>query len=155
VQKLDELTLQIIIDRSDYHAGNPTAVFVEILINNEMVAPANEYPADIKGLYDATFNSGDYYFWTCFCGVPGCSSIWVPIKVVHQADVMICSTIDLPFLQNTQWVFNKTNVQHTIQECIKDLNTILSKMVSENEQYEFSPEAGLTGINKLLDKGLV
>lgn len=149
---MDKLTLEIINSIPPEQENGPQQVYAQILINDKLIISGFEYPVDIIDLIKSTKSTGNYYFWTCHCGIPACAFISVHVEVKHENSLVKWKLMDLPFIQDTTFIFDKSAYQSTVELAWRNFKQSIQSNIDQKIDFDIYPSPGLTGINKLLEE---
>lgn len=90
---------------------------VEILING--IKPYNEGDIiDSEILFKSLKNEGDFFIFSCNCGVPECVGWTKGINVTHQTYNTIWTDMD----NEKKWTFDKAKMESDIQDLKKKVH---------------------------------
>ena len=59
-----------------------------VIINGEKPCSESDI-VDVEALQESMEREGDYFIFTCNCGIPECSGWYKPIEVRHQGDLIV------------------------------------------------------------------
>ena len=76
-------------------------------------------PVDPLDLCRSTTTDGEYWIFTCECGVPGCNGINSAIQVIHHGGLTLWRTPERPDLPLA--IFRRWQYRRTILRCIRAL----------------------------------
>lgn len=98
---------------------------LEITINGEKPYSDSDI-IDTENLLNSFKTHGEYFIFSCCCGIPECSSWKESIKVIHEGNII--KWIDPN--NNRAWHFDKNNIQEDLKNVNEEL-TIFKKYFSE------------------------
>lgn len=84
----------------------PRSILILTLAINGQVAVA-DFAIDISALYNSAQGSGEFFIWTCDCGIPECAGIHYGIQVTHTAQTVVWQAPRRPFEVATRFEFER------------------------------------------------
>jgi hypothetical protein len=91
-------------------------------------------PVDPLDLCRSTTTDGEYWIFTCECGVPGCNGIYPGIQVIHQGGLTLWRTAECPGLPLA--IFHRWQYRRTILRGIRAL------LAHQGRGHSFRPGLG-------------
>jgi hypothetical protein len=103
---------------------------VEILING--IKPYSEGDiVDSELLFKSLISEGDFFIFSCCCGLPECGGWTKGINVIHQTDNTIWTDMD----NDKKWIFDKAKMESDIEELKKEV--LFYKKYFLNKEIEY------------------
>jgi hypothetical protein len=130
---LDHLSFKVIFEPPHPAGRSKRRLAVEALINHRRILSGAALPVDILELVASAIRPGNYFIWTCTCGLPECSGIHKGIKV-HYSDTTVKWT-------NNDAVPNNVN-DHEFDKAqyVAAINTLWSDYVAYCKAYKYPKE---------------
>lgn len=112
-KELDSIRIELLVTASpDTKDGVCMYGALEVYINQKKPYDESSDIVDESKLFDSVIQNGEYYIFSCCCGVPSCSGWEKGIKVSHQGEHI--EWVD----ENHQksWVFDKKSIENQLEE---------------------------------------
>ena len=100
-------TLQLTVTFAALLPSEPAQLAIEASINGELVTPWTNLPVDVLALLKSAEQAGEYFIWTCTCGVPECGGVYRGVRVTHGPDVVEWHVSGRPFRQAARFAFER------------------------------------------------
>ena len=113
-------------------------IAIECKINSLKIATWKNLPIDFPSLMESAKISGEYYIWTCSCGIPECANITKGIDVLHDGAKIKWSNNSYP-LKKRNLEFDKEEYCNAIKNLRIDIKKLHYKLSNLKEKFEFCP----------------
>jgi len=121
----------------DYSEVITGKLHLKVMLTIDAVSPlqCEDDDFDIRELINSVKRDGDYFIWTCSCGVAGCAGYHKGLHVTNEKDHTTWEDRDL----DKRYVFDTTALKHTIKTLNEDLLKWNSHAVSVNAELHVYP----------------
>lgn len=86
---------------------------IEVIIDNHKIHNFKEFPINILDLINSKKNNGDFYIFTCSCGIPECMNIY-PVAIKHKENHVLWN------FEKGSFKFEKHDYQKKIDLVVED-----------------------------------
>ncbi|MDW8852061.1 hypothetical protein SD960_18300 [Flavobacterium sp. MMLR14_040] len=100
---------------------------LEITVNGEKPYSDSDI-FDAENLLNSCESDGEYFIFSCCCGIPECSGWKEGIKVIHTENIVKWTDSD----NNKVWHFDKKNIEEDLKNINEEVN-IFKKYFAEKE----------------------
>jgi hypothetical protein len=135
---MDDLRLEIKFERPPSQPEGKFVLAVEGSINGLPIASFEVYPLDLDALKASSVCAGDYYIWTCSCGIPACAGFYHPIVVVHGAETISWLGAPRPIDQLGDLQFDKQAYVQEVNRALQQMKYYAHLYRAQGEPFEFA-----------------
>ena len=133
-KKIDNINIELLViaaqlsENDIWMQGN-----MEIRINGEKPYSDSDI-LDVDVFLESLKSNGEYYLFSCNCGVPECSGWIKGVNVEHQENTIVWTNLNT----NKKWFIEKTKIE-------KDLS-IFRKEVKNYKKFFFEKKVSYVGV---------
>nr|WP_321227707.1 hypothetical protein [uncultured Psychroserpens sp.] len=133
-KKIDNINIELLViaaqlsENDIWMQGN-----MEIRINGEKPYSDSDI-VDVDVFLESLKSNGEYYLFSCNCGVPQCSGWIKGVHVEHQENTIVWTNLNT----NKKWFIEKTKIE-------KDLS-IFRKEVQNYKKFFFEKKVSYVGV---------
>jgi len=106
-------TISVDISFADMPHPPGSVLIMTVALNGEVLEAG--FALDISALYNSAQESGEFFIWTCECGIPECAGIYHGIRVTHAAHTVVWQAPRRPFEVATRFEFDRLAYVATIE----------------------------------------
>lgn len=136
---MDTLTFDILFESLPEDGFPMKQLAIQAKVNNKVLVSWKFLAIDLLELVDSTKQSGEFYIWTCNCGIPECAGIHQGVNVTLAENTVNWIVYDLPEDDILKFQFNRGLYNSKIDELWKSYVAYYQSYISSNIEFELCP----------------
>lgn len=111
-QSQDTIRIELVVLAAlDYEDGVCMHGQLKIYINQRQPYDESSDIIDEHLLFDSMSKNGEYFIFSCCCGIPSCSGWDKGIKVIHRESQLEWTDLN----KNKSWIFEKSSIENQLK----------------------------------------
>jgi hypothetical protein len=112
---------------------------IEASINQAVVAPFPDFAIDVLELLNSASLPGEYFIWTCTCGIPECAGVESGVQVSFTPTGVNWNCLDSPFEEPTIFHFDRVAYVAAVIKVWAEFRQYYQSYTATGIQVEFCP----------------
>lgn len=129
------VVLRLVVDDDEAAADEPDSLVAELHVDGRRLAAFDHGPVDLVELGKSLDQDGEYFIWTCECGVPECGGRHKGVRVRHLEDRVQWKDLDT----DQGYCFELDELRRAMARVLREGQTL----IAGNADLETTPDSNL------------